>query len=129
MPNMILKEHVFKRFGTMKSEIINIEHSLQSLGDFGVDAAVIDKNSRVNKIRLPFDLAAAQTRQNAVWLHQSHTDLGQPDPVPVPERKLAAGKIRIVENRVKPVGPRINRILIALGKEKRSAKAKIIAID
>src|SRR5436190_20479341 len=120
MTDPILKQNVFQRLSAMKSQVINIEPRLDSLRDLGVGSAVVDKDSGINKIRLPFDLAAAQARQNTVRLHQAHTGLGQPNAVAVPERKLAANKIRIVEDRIEPVGPSISRIPIALGKEKRS---------
>src|ERR1041385_6599504 len=65
VPNAILKQHVFKRLSTMKPQVVKIEHSLDALRDLGIDSTVVDKDSGINKIRLPFDLAAAQAWQKA----------------------------------------------------------------
>src|ERR1051325_5037461 len=126
MPNPILKQNVLEWLSVMESQVIDIEHCFDSLSDLRVYSAVVDKDSGVNKIRLPFDFAAAQARQNAVGLHQPYAGLREPDAVPIPKRKRAADKIWVVENRVEAVGPIISRILVSLRKEKRSAKAQII---
>jgi hypothetical protein len=69
----------------MKPQIVNIENCLQALGDFNVDAHVEDEYSRVNEIRLTLSLAASQTWQDAVWMDQPNTSLGQSYSVAVPE--------------------------------------------
>ena len=53
----------------MKPQVINIEDRFDSLRHFDINSAVINKNSWINEIRLPFDLAAAQAGQNAVRLN------------------------------------------------------------
>src|ERR1044072_1713358 len=113
----------------MKSQVIDIEHSFDSLCDFGIDAAAVDKNSRVNKVRLPFDFAAAEARQNTVRVHQADAGLRQADAVSVPKSRLTTNEIRIIEDRIEPVCLIVGRILVALSEEKRSAKAQIIMID
>src|ERR1051325_5860189 len=110
MPNPILKQHVLERLSAMKSQVVHIEHRFDSLRDFRIYSAVINKDSGINKICLAFDLAAAQARQNTVRLHQADARLRQTDPVPIPKRKLAAHKIRIVENRVESIGAIVSRI-------------------
>src|SRR6185295_5981189 len=109
MPNPILKQNVLEWLSAMKFQVIHIEDRFDSLRDLSIDSTVVDKDSGINKIRLAFDLAAAQARQNAVWMHQPDTGLRQTDAVTVPKRKLTAGKIRIVEDRVESVGPIVSR--------------------
>src|SRR6185436_18131213 len=128
MPNPILKQHVLKRLGAMKAQVVHIKYRFQTLGDLGVDAGVVNKDSGIDEVCLAFDLAAAQARQNAVRLHQAHAGLRQANAVAVPERELPADKIRIVENCVKTIRVTIVGVLITLREENRSAKSQVVMI-
>src|ERR1044072_1423124 len=129
MSNARLKERVFKRLCAMKPQVVHIEYRLQSLRDFYIHTRVIDEDSGVYKIRLAFNLAAAQTRQNAVRLDQADARLRQANAVAIPKRELPADKIRIVKDRVKAICLIVGRVLVALCPEKRSAKTQIVVID
>src|SRR5437867_4532282 len=98
----------------MKTQIVHVEYGFHSLGDLGIDAAVVDKNSRIDKVGLAFSFAAAQGGQDAVRLNQANTGLGQTYPVAVPKRELSADKIWIVEDRIEAVRLTVGGILIAL---------------
>src|SRR6185369_2973239 len=113
MPNLILKQDVLERLSAMKSQVVQVQDGLDSLRYFNIHPAVVNENSRIDEVRLPFGLAAAQTRQDAVCLHQTNTGLRQPNPVAVPKRKLAADEIRIVKDGVKAVRLTVGRILVA----------------
>src|SRR5260370_34797334 len=113
----------------MKAQVVRVKNRFQTLRNFHVHARVVNKDSGIDEVRLPFDLAAAQAGQNAVRLHQTNSGLRQADAVAIPEREFPAGKIRIVEDRVKAICLPISRVLIALRPEKRSAKTKVVFVD
>src|SRR5213594_898736 len=113
----------------MKTQIVNIEDRFYSLGDLDVDAGVVNIDSGINEVRLAFDLTAAQSRQDAIWLDETDSGLSQANSVAIPERKLSADKIRIVKDRVKTICLTVRRILIALCPEERSAKPQVVVID
>src|SRR6202521_2210396 len=113
----------------MKAQIVHVKDRFQTLRNFHVHARVVNKDSGIDEVCLPFDLAAAQAGQNAVRLYQADSGLRQADAVAIPERELPADKIRIVEDRVKAICLSIRRVLIALRPEKRSAKTKVIFVD
>src|SRR5437764_465459 len=85
MPDMILKQNVFERFSAMKTQVVNIEDCFHALSDIGVNARVVNKDAGIDKVRLALNLAAAQTRQNAIGLDQANAGLGQPDAIAIPE--------------------------------------------
>src|SRR5918999_2719369 len=63
VPDAILKQHQLERLSPVKPQIVRIEHRLDTLRDFNVNAGVVDKDPRVDEVRLSLDLAAPQTRQ------------------------------------------------------------------
>src|SRR5215467_10343538 len=113
----------------MKSQVVNIHHRLHTLRHVDIDATVVNKNSGVDKIRLPLRLAAAQTRQQTVRLDQAHACLRQTNSIPHPVRKLPASKIRIVKDRVEACCAIVSRVAIALCPQKRALEAQIITVD
>src|SRR5258708_35590005 len=115
---MRLEPNAFQRVGAMEAQIIDGEDRFQPLRNFDIDAHVVDKNSRIDKVGLAFDLAAAQRRQNAVGLHQADSSLGQADAVAIPKRKLTAHEIWIVKDSVKSSRLAVSRILVALRPKK-----------
>src|SRR5437764_5038115 len=104
MPDSVLKQNELERFRPVKKQVVYVDNCLDALRQLDVDARVVNVDPWIDEIRLPLNLAAAQTRQQTVWLDQAHAGLGQTDPVAHPKRKLTAGKIRIVEDRIEPVG-------------------------
>jgi hypothetical protein len=129
MSNPILKQDVLKRLSTMEPQVIQVQDGFDSLRDLNVNARVVNKNPGINEVRLPFDLTAAQTGQNAIRLDQPDASLRQPNAVTVPKRKLSTDEIWIVKDSVKPVRLAVRGILVALGPKERSAKAQVIVID
>src|SRR5262249_26012739 len=83
----------------------------------------------IDEIRLSLSLAAAQTRQQTIRLDQTNTGLRQANPIAHPKRKLSAGKIRIVKDRIEASGAIIRRILVPLRPQKRTLKSQIIFVD
>src|SRR2546422_10135570 len=71
------------------------------------------QQTRVDKIRLPFDFAAAQVGEKATRLYQSYAE--EPHPLPIPEAKISTSKIRVVEDAIKPSRCTIGRILVPRG--------------
>ena len=69
----------------MKTQVVHIEYSLQPLGNFHVDARVVDKDPGIHEISLSLGLAAPETRQETVWLDQAHAGLRQANPVSIPK--------------------------------------------
>src|SRR6266545_1281498 len=65
----VLKEHILQRLCAMKPEIVDVEDRLDSLSKFHIDAGVVNEDTGIYKVRLALGFAAAQTRQDAVWLH------------------------------------------------------------
>src|SRR5262249_17626271 len=76
-PDVILKEHILKRLSPMKSQVVQVKDRFDSLSDFDINASVVNENSRIDEVRLPFSFTAAQTWQNAVRLNKSHAGLRQ----------------------------------------------------
>src|SRR5438132_153523 len=129
MPNMILKQNVFQRLRAMKTQIVNVEDRFHALGDLGVDPRVVDEDAGIDKIGLALDLAAAQARQHAIGLHQANARLGQPDAIAIPERKLSADEIGIVEDRIESGGLRVSGIRVPLSKKEGAFETQIVMID
>src|SRR5215813_1019620 len=98
----------------MKAQVVNVEYGFQPLRDFSINAGVVDKDAGVHEIRLPLSLAATQARQQTVGLHQSHSRLRQANSISIPERKLAANQIWVIQNRVEPRCLSVGRIGITL---------------
>jgi len=108
----------------MKAQVIGVKDRFQPLRDFHINACVVDKNSRIDKVRLAFNLTAAQRGQKTVLAapdrHRSASGVCHA----VPKRKLPTHEIRIVEDGVKSARPSVCRILIALGQKKDPRKRK-----
>src|SRR5262245_21130998 len=113
----------------MKPQIVDVDHSLYALRDFNIDAAVVNKKSRIHKIRLALSFTASQTRQQTVRLDQPDARLRQTNSISNPVRKLPTGKIRIVKDRVKARGAFVSWIAIALRPKKRTFETQVITID
>src|SRR5262249_13216657 len=126
--NTVLEQHVFERLRPVKPEVVNIEYRLDPLSYLGINTNVVDKNTRIDKVRLPLNLTAPQAGQNAVWLYQSQSCLRESYPISIPERKLTADKVWIIENCVEPCTFTVGRILITLRPEKRPFESEVIAV-
>src|SRR5215212_1398491 len=104
----------------MESQIVDVDHPLHTLRHLNVNARVVNKDARVNKIWLTLSLAASQTRQQAIRLDQRHACLRQTNSISNPERKLSAGKIRIIEDRIESRRAFVGRIAITLCPKERT---------
>src|ERR1700754_2376925 len=113
----------------MKAQIVHIHNCLDPLRQFNINAAVVKKKPRIDKIRLPLNLAAAQTRQQTVRLDQPDASLRQTNSIAHPKRKLTTSEIRIVEDRIKPISSVIRRIRISLCPQKRALESQVVLID
>src|ERR1044072_8652995 len=129
MPDAILKQQQLERLSAMKAQGVDVNHSLHSLRQFNIHSRVVNKDPRIHKIRLPLNLTAPQTRQQAIRLDQPDARLRQANSVSYPERKLPAHKIRSVEDRIEAGGASVNRIAVTLRPEERAFEAKVVAVD
>ena len=80
-----MKQNIFKRLGSMKSQIVGIKDRFNALRNFDIQARIVDKDPRIDEICLPLNLAASETRQKTVRLDQSDACLCQSDPISIPE--------------------------------------------
>src|SRR3569832_1587526 len=112
----------------MEAQVVDIDHGLDPLRDLDIDAAVVNKDAGIHKVGLALDLAAAQTRQQTVWLDQADTGLRESNSIPHPERKLTTGEIRIVEDGVEAGRSLVCRIAITLRPEERALETQIILV-
>src|ERR1051325_9471347 len=113
----------------MKTQIVDVNHSLHSLRHFNIHSRIVNKDPRIHKIRLALNLAASQTRQQTIRLDQPDACLRQTNSVSHPERKLSADEIRIVEDGVESRCALVSRIAVTLCPENRTFEAKIVAIN
>src|SRR5215213_11552703 len=113
----------------MEPQIVEVDYSLHTLRDFNVNSRVVNKNPGVHKIRLPLNLTASQTRQQAIRLDQPHACLRQPNSISNPKRELSANKVRIVEDSIEARGTFVSWITIALRPKERTLETKIVPID
>ena len=113
----------------MKPQIVGVEDRLDSLRHFDINSGVVNKDARIDKICLSLSLAAAQTRQETIRLDQTHTRLRQTNAVAVPERKLPADEIWIVEDRIKAGRLIVSGIRVTLRPEKRSFESQVVVVD
>ncbi len=67
--------------------------------------------ARVDKVGLPLDFARAEVGHQAVPLHELHAE--QADLLALPEAELAAGKVGIVENGIKPFATAVGDVVVA----------------
>src|SRR5262249_54798843 len=79
----------------------------------------------IDIVGLPLNFAASQVRYETEALHQIHTQ--QLDLLPIPVAKLAACKIRIVDNRVEARRRAVEWLVVARGVKERRAKPRPIA--
>ena len=75
MTDPILKQNVFERLSPVKPQIVRIQHCFESLGYLHIHTGVVNEDSGVHEVGLSLGLAAAQTWQDAVRLHQTDTGL------------------------------------------------------
>src|SRR6185369_6183294 len=90
----VLKEYQLQRLRPVKPQEVDVEDGFDSLRQFHINAAVVNKDSGIYEICLSLRLAASQTRQQTVCLDQADTGLRQTNSISNPERKLPAHKIR-----------------------------------
>src|SRR5205085_6313474 len=88
-----------------------------------------DAHARVDEVRLPLVLAAAQRRQERAALDQRDAAAGELDAEAVEETESAAGEVRVVEDGVEAVRVAVTRMPVAGGVEEAEARAVPIAID
>src|SRR5437762_13647147 len=113
----------------MKPQIIHVEYSLNALRQFHINTRVVDKNARIDEIRLALNLAAAQTGQQTVWLDQPDSGLRQPYAVAIPKRELSARKIRIVKDCIKARSLVVCGIFVSLRPQERPFESQVIYIN
>src|SRR6185369_8080289 len=92
----VLKEYQLQRLRPVKPQKVDVDDCFDSLRQFHINAAVVNKDSGIYEICLSLRLTASQTRQETVRLDQTDTSLRQTNSIPHPERKLPTNKIRIV---------------------------------
>src|SRR5215211_5582111 len=113
----------------MKAQVVDIDHGFDSLCDFKVNAAVVNKDPGIHKVCLSLNLAASQTRQKTVRLDQARAGLRETNSIAHPERKLTTNEIRLIEDRIEPRSPVVCWIAVTLRPEERSLETKIVTID
>src|SRR5262249_11121061 len=123
-----LEQQSLERLCVLESQIIDVEDGFQFLRQVGVGADVVKEDAGIDKIRLAFELAAAEARKQAVFTDQGHSGLGQPNLLAVPEAELAAGKFGKIENGVEPSTGAVKGIFITRSPKERSAYSEPVSI-
>ena len=85
-----------------------------------VHADVEQQQAGVDEVALPLDLARPQVGQQALPLHQ--VDAEERDRLPLPVAELAAGEVRVVEDRVEPGGVAVVDVAVAARRRSTSAR-------
>src|SRR4026207_37071 len=97
----------------MEMQIIDIGYAAKLWRQLGFNPQVVEEDSRVDKISLSFELAAAQGGEQTFAALQADSGAEQSYPLAVPVAKSAAGEFGDVHDRVETRRPVVKRLLVA----------------